>query len=89
MANLKASKKSARKDLKRRIMNKAIKTRIKNLTKKLTEEKDLEKRKAIVKQLYSYYDKAVKRNIIKKNTAARKKSKITKLINQQPPQQEK
>lgn len=83
MANIKASKKSARKDLKKRVMNKALKTKIKNLTKKLLEEKDPEKKKTTLKQLYSYYDKAVKRDIIKKNTAARKKSKITKLINQQ------
>ncbi len=83
MANIRASKKSARKDLKRRAQNKALKTRIKNLTKKLLEEKDPEKKKTILRLLYSYYDKAVKRNIIKKNTAARKKSKITKLVNQQ------
>jgi|UniRef100_A0A7C4U642 small subunit ribosomal protein S20 len=83
MANLKASKKSARKDEKRRVQNKALKTRIKNLTKKMLEEKDPEKKKSYLNLLYSFYDKAVKRNIVKKNTASRKKSKLTKIVMKQ------
>ncbi|HDI83449.1 MAG TPA: 30S ribosomal protein S20, partial [candidate division WOR-3 bacterium] len=44
---------------------------------------DREKAIALLKELYSVYDKAVKIGFIHRNTASRKKSKITKRVNQQ------
>ncbi len=82
MANTRSAEKRARQNIKRRQRNRGMKTRIKNLTKKVLSEKDREKAIALLKELYSVYDKAVKIGFIHRNTASRKKSKITKRVNQ-------
>ncbi len=48
---------------------------IKTLTKKFLKETDLERKKALLDQLYSVLDKAVSKGILHRNTAARRKSK--------------
>ena len=53
---------------------------IKNI-KKLVEENKKEEAQKLLPQTYKAIDKAVKRNILKKNTAARKKSRITRMVN--------
>ncbi|MCD6094794.1 30S ribosomal protein S20 [bacterium] len=81
----KSAKKALRKDIKRHKRNLAWKKKIKSLQKeikKLLEKKEIEKAKKLLPQFYKIVDKAAKNNVIKKNTAARKKSRLSRLITQ-------
>lgn len=71
------------KSKKRRLHNLDIKTDLKKTVKKylsLVEGKNEAEAKANLKIVYKKLDKAVKRNILAKNTASRRKSTLTKLI---------
>lgn len=84
MAKTKSAKKALKQTLKKRVRNLAYINKIKNLikrTKSLAVKGNAEEGKKLLPQLYKILDKAAKEGIIKKNTAARKKSRITKLIN--------
>ena len=52
---------------------------LKNI-KKLVAEKKLDEAKKMIPEAYQAIDKAFKRGVIKGNTAARKKSRLSKLI---------
>ena len=85
MANHKSAIKRARQNEKRRERNKTIKTGIKNVTKnvRLNAQKT-EDREIALKRLdnaKSAIDKAAKKGVIHKNTASRKISRLTKLVN--------
>jgi len=83
MAITKSAKKAWRQSLKRRARNLIYKTKIKNLIKEarnLVLAKKIEEAKKLLPQIYKILDKAAKVGVIKKNTAARKKSRIAKLI---------
>jgi len=57
---------------------------MKNLIKEmknLVSQNKIKEAKNLLPQVYKLLDKAAKTGLIKKNTAARKKSKITKLVN--------
>lgn len=80
----KSAKKAVRQNVKRKARNLIYKKKMKNLIKEvrtLVLEKKTEEAKKLLPQVYKILDKTAKVGIIKKNTAARKKSKITKLIN--------
>ncbi len=80
----KSAKKALRQSLRRRVRNLQKKQKIKNLLKEvknLISEKKSEEAKKLLPQVYKLLDKAAKTGLIKKNTASRKKSRITKLIN--------
>ena len=80
----KSAKKALRQNLKRKARNLVYKNKIKNLMKEaktLVLQKKIEEAKKNLPQIYKILDKAAKVGLIKKNTAARKKSRITKLIN--------
>ena len=84
MANHKSAEKRARQNEKRRVRNKAVKTRIKHITKEVrlasgeaSKEEALEK----LKVAQSIVDKALKKGVIHKKTAARKISRLSKLVN--------
>ncbi|GBD34109.1 30S ribosomal protein S20 [bacterium HR34] len=80
----KSAKKALRSSLRKRQYNLYYKTKIKALLKEIKKslsEKNIEKAKSLLPQYYKIVDKAAKENVIKKNTAARKKSRITKFIN--------
>ncbi|MCK4473949.1 30S ribosomal protein S20 [Candidatus Parcubacteria bacterium] len=80
----KSAKKSVRQSLKRKSRNIGKKRKLKDLLKKvksLTSEKKIKEVKLLVPQIYKLLDKAAKKGLIKKNTADRKKSRITKSIN--------
>lgn len=84
MAITKSAKKALRQSQKRRIINIKKKNKIKNLIKQvrsLALQKKTEEAKKLLPQLYKALDKAAKTELTKKNTAARKKSRISKLIN--------
>jgi len=83
MAITKSAKKALRQSLKRKKRNLIYKNKIKNLlkeVKKLVSQKKTEEVKKILPQIYKALDKAAKVGVIKKNTADRKKSRMTKLI---------
>jgi small subunit ribosomal protein S20 len=79
----KSAKKALRQSLKRRAQNLVYKRKIKKLIKEIREfasEKKIKEAKNLLPQIYKILDKAAKIGVIKKNTAARKKSRLTKLI---------
>ena len=60
---------------KKELLNKAFKT-----LKKLVSEKKLAEAKAFMPQVQKILDKSVKTGLLKKNTASRKKSRLSALI---------
>ncbi len=83
MAITRSAKKAARQSLRRRARNLQKKRKIKNLLKEvkaLVSQKKPEEAKKLLPQVYKALDKAAKTGVIKKNTAARKKSRIVRLI---------
>jgi len=83
MAITKGAKKSHRTSLKKRLFNirrkKNVSEAVKSLKKLVTEGKKKEAQ-AMMKQVQSAFDKAVKGKTLKKNSASRKKSRLSKLI---------
>jgi len=80
----KSAEKALRQNQKRRARNLVYKNKMKNLIKEvksLVLEKKIEQAKKLLPQVYKILDKTAKVGIIKKNTAGRKKSRITKLVN--------
>ncbi|HEY4509835.1 MAG TPA: 30S ribosomal protein S20 [Candidatus Paceibacterota bacterium] len=81
----KSAKKALRQNAARSLKNfkrrDAFKTLIKQ-EEKLVGQKNLEEAQKLLPQLYKALDKAASRGVIKKNTAARKKSRLTKLLQQ-------
>lgn len=84
MANIKSAKKRVLVAEKNRIRNTAFKTSIKTAVKKVLElakGEDKESLNAAMSKAYQLCDKAVSKGILHKNTAARKKSRLTKAVN--------
>lgn len=84
MANHKSAEKRARQNEKRRVRNKAVKTRIKHATKEVrltTAETSKEEALAKLQTAQSTINKALKKGVIHKNTAARKISRLSRLVN--------
>ena len=84
MANIKSAKKRILVAEKNRIRNVAFKSSIKTAVRKVLELANAgqkEKLKSALSKAYQLCDKAVSKGILHKNTAARKKSRLTKAIN--------
>lgn len=84
MANHKSALKRARQNDIRRLRNKASKTRVKNLVKEVRAaagESSPDKASAKLKLAKSTIAKAAKKGAIHKRTAARKISRLDKLVN--------
>ena len=86
MANIKSSKKRVLVAERNYERNVAFKSSIKTAVKKVlvlanAKEKDQEAINAALAQAYKLCDKAVSKGILHKNTASRKKSRLTKAIN--------
>lgn len=79
MPNTKGAKKALRSSLKKRVFNqyrkKVMKETIKEIDKLLV-AKNIKEAEALIPKAYQAIDKATKRGVIKKNTAARKKSRL-------------
>lgn len=83
MPNIKAAKKSVRADArkrefndrKRRLMRENIKA-----FRKLVDEKKFDEAQALLATVYKMIDKAAKGGILKKNTASRKKSVLSRFL---------
>jgi len=79
----KSGKKTLRQELKRKAYNRKKKQEIKNLKKQiisLVKEKKIKEAQILLPKFYKAVDKANKVGVIKKNTAARRKSGIAKLL---------
>ena len=86
MANIKSSKKRVLVAERNYERNVAFKSSIKTAVKKVLElanakEKDQDAVKAALSVAYKLCDKAVSKGILHKNTAARKKSRLTVAVN--------
>lgn len=83
MARTSSAKKAHRVSLRRRVFNarkqKAAKDAVKALV-KAVQKKDAKASAAALPELYQALDKAAKHGTIKKNTAARIKSRLTKRV---------
>ena len=80
----KSVKKALRQNIRRKKRNLIYKNKMKGLIKKvknLVLEKKIKEAKSLLSQIYKALDKAVKVGVIKKNTANRRKSRITKWLN--------
>ena len=83
MPQLSAGKKSMRSDARKRVYNLRRSRMMKDVTKELRELLKDGKTKEAADQMpaaYKAIDKAAKRGVIKKNTAARRKSRLAKLL---------
>ena len=84
MANIKSAKKRVLIAEKNRVRNVAFKTSIKTAVKKVLELAKSDDKDALNKAIaraYQLCDKAVVKGILHKNTAARKKSRLTIAVN--------
>jgi small subunit ribosomal protein S20 len=73
----KSAAKRVRQNEKKRLRNKTVKSHVRTMIKKVMEAEDKEE---ALKEAYSALDKAVKKGVIHKNAAARKKSSLAKLV---------
>jgi len=79
----KSAKKALRQNIKRRSHNLVYKVKIKELIKKfrnLIVEKKINEAKKLLPQIQKILDKSAKIGVIKKNTASRRKSRLTQLL---------
>ena len=84
MAHSKSSKKRVFIGERNAARNKSIKSRVKTFVKKVlstVEAKNVDEAKAALQVAYKELDKAVTKGVLKKNTASRKKSKLTLKVN--------
>ena len=84
MANIKSAKKRVLVAQKNTERNTAFKTSIKTAVKKVllcANSDDKSELNALLSKAYQLCDKAVSKGILHKNTAARKKSRLTKAVN--------
>lgn len=79
-----AAKKALRQSKKRNKINTSARRRLHETIKKFNsfvKENKAEEAKKLLQTCYKLLDKAAKKNVIKKNTASRKKSRLTKALN--------
>jgi len=84
LANHKSAKKRARQNEIRRVRNKAVRTRVKNVVKEVRQavtENSTETATDRINHAQSVIDKAAKKGVIHKRTAARKISRLSKQVN--------
>ncbi len=74
--------KTIRQTRKRRERNRYLKARIRGIIKKFMKAESVEEKKKLLPQCYALIDKGVSKGILHRNTAARKKSKLAKLLNE-------
>lgn len=83
MPIIESAKKALRQSKRRKVFNIRKKNNVKDLVKKiksLVAEKKNEEAKKLLPSLYKALDKASKTGVVKKNTASRRKSRITKSL---------
>ncbi len=81
MANHKSAIKKIRSDERKRLRNRYQHKTARTHIKKLLATKDKEEAQLLLKVVHGMIDKLTKKNIIHKNNAARKKSRLAKYVN--------
>ena len=82
-----SAKKALRQNKRKRVLNVKYLVNIRILTKQLkkfAQENKLAEARALLPKVYQALDKAAKKDVIKKNTASRKKSRIASSLSSQP-----
>ncbi len=82
MAHHKSAKKRIKTSAKKRERNQAVLSKLRTLIKKVFNEEDKSKAGDLLKEAVSFIDNAAGKGKIHKNTAARRKSSLTKYVNQ-------
>ncbi len=77
---IKAHRQSLKKNAENNIVKKRLRSTVKEFVGYLSTDAD--KAKELIPKLYKAIDKTTKRGILKKNSAARKKSRLTAKLNQ-------
>jgi len=81
MAHHKSAKKRIRQNEKRRLRNQSTRSKINTLSKKVLRSKTKEEALNFLREAVAFIDKSTSKGIIHKNTAARRKSRLTKYVN--------
>lgn len=81
MANHKSAKKRIVTSEKRRQINKDTASKLKTLIKKVRAQKEKAQAEPILKETISFIDRTVSKGRLHKNTAARRKSLLTRFVN--------
>lgn len=81
MPEHKSCKKRLRSDAKKREKNRYVKRTIGTMTKKLKNAENKEEMEKLLPDAYSVLDKAVKKGVIHKNNAARRKARLAQFVN--------
>lgn len=84
MPIIKSAKKALRQSRRRQYRNQIVKKDLKKtikILKKTVGDKETIKAKELMPMVYKKLDKAAKRGLIKKNTASRYKSRLSRLVN--------
>lgn len=82
MPNSKSAEKRLRQATKRREHNRRIKSAIRTRTRKLLESENADDAKEQLDDLYAMLDRAAARNVMHRNTAARKKARLARHVQQ-------
>ena len=81
MANIKSAIKRNRQNEKRALANKTVRSQMRTFTKKALASAGTDSSVEDLRMACKHIDKAASKGIIHKNTAARKKSRLTKAVN--------
>ncbi len=81
MAHHKSAKKRIRQNEVRRLRNKAALSEIKTLMKKVRSAQNKEEAEKLLREAVSKIDRNVSKGRLHKNTAARRKSQLTRFVN--------
>lgn len=81
MAHHKSAKKRIRTNERKRQVNQLVLSKVKTLVKKVYNAENKEQAEVLMKEAVSAIDKSVAKGKVHRNTAARKKSALTKYVN--------
>ena len=81
MANHKSAEKRSKQNEKKRLRNKIIKTKVKNHIKTVRTAENKESAKEALQKAQTVIDKATKKGMLHKKTAARKVSRLNLFVN--------
>lgn len=81
MPNIKSSIRSVKTDAERNARNSSAKSAVKTAARKISADSQTADLPALLGKAVSLIDKAAKKGVLHKNTAARKKSRLAKRVN--------
>lgn len=81
MPQHKSPMKRMKTDKKRQARNNYVKRTIRTLSKQMNTQPSVDEKETMLSQLYSQLDKAAKKGVIHKRTAARRKARLAAVLN--------